>query len=199
VTLLVVLVSKFMDGAWITVVIVPGLVLVFLAVHAHYQEVGRQVASTEPLDTKDIEPPVVLLPVGGWSAITRKALRFAMKLSPQIYCLHVADSESTMDELEATWEQRVLDPAIQAGRLPPKLIVVFSPYRKLYSPLHQVIGDLQQAHPGRDIAVLVPELVPTRWWHYLLHNQTAAVIKAMLLFSGFRRVAVINVPWYLSE
>ena len=53
--------------------------------------------------------------------------------------------------------------------------------------------------PGRDVAVIVPELVATRWYHYLLHNQTAAVIKAYLLFSGFRRVVVINVPWYLSE
>jgi hypothetical protein len=59
--------------------------------------------------------------------------------------------------------------------------------------------DLQRAHANRDIAVIVPELVASRWYHYLLHNQTAAVIKAYLLFSGFRRVVVINVPWYLSS
>ena len=75
--------------------------------------------------------------------------------------------------------------------------MVYSPYRKLYAPLKQVISDLQRAYPNRDIAVIVPELVATRWYHYLLHNQTAAVIKAYLLFSGFRRVVVINVPWYL--
>jgi len=57
---------------------------------------------------------------------------------------------------------------------------------------------LQRAYPNRDVAVIVPELVSTRWYHYLLHNQTAAVIKAYLLFSGFRRVVVINVPWYLT-
>jgi hypothetical protein len=63
----------------------------------------------------------------------------------------------------------------------------------------QAVGDLQRAHPGRDIAVLVPELVVSRWYHYILHNQTAALIKAYLLFSGYRRVVVINVPWYLSS
>ncbi|MBY0232166.1 MAG: APC family permease [Gemmataceae bacterium] len=199
VTLVIVLVSKFFDGAWITALIVPGLVLLFLGVRAHYAAVGREVATTQPLDAAGLEPPVVLLPVGGWSAITRKALRFAMKLSPEIYCLHVADNERTMDELEGTWEQRVREPSLAAGREAPKLVVVYSPFRKLYGPLQQVIEDLQRSHPGRDVAVLVPELVPTRWWHFLLHNQTAAVIKAFLLFSGLRRVTVVNVPWYLSD
>jgi hypothetical protein len=81
----------------------------------------------------------------------------------------------------------------------PRLIVIFSPFRQLYGPLMQVVCDLQRAHPDRDIAVVVPELVPTRWYHYLLHNQTAAIIKAYLLFSGKRKVIVVNVPWYLAE
>ena len=55
------------------------------------------------------------------------------------------------------------------------------------------------AHPDRDIAVIIPELVQTRWYHVLVHNQTAAIIKAYLLFSGFRRVIVVNVPWYLND
>ena len=103
-----------------------------------------------------------------------------------------------MADLEDTWEQRVREPATAAGLVPPKLFVIYSPYRKLYAPLKQVVSDLQKAHPGRDLAVIVPEMVPTRWYHYLLHNQTATLIKAYLLFSGFRRVVVINVPWYLS-
>ena len=99
--------------------------------------------------------------------------------------------------LEDTWEERVQKPATAAGFPPPKLIVIYSPYRKMYAPLIQVVSDLQRAYPKRDLAVIVPELVATRWYHYLLHNQTAAIIKAYLLFSGFRRVVVINVPWYL--
>ena len=63
----------------------------------------------------------------------------------------------------------------------------------------QVLADLQRAHPHRDIAVIVPELVSTRWYHVLLHNQTASLIKAYLLLSGQRRVVVINVPWYLAD
>jgi amino acid transporter len=199
VALTIVAVSKFVDGAWVVILLIPCLVFLFLSVRSHYRYVGREVATAAPLDACGLEPLVVLLPIRGWSAITRKALRLAMKISPNIYALHVADDEDTMADLEDTWEQRVRDPATAAGVAPPKLIIIYSPYRKLFGPLKQVVTDLQKAHPNRDLAVMVPELVPTRWYHFLLHNQTASVIKAYLLFSGFRRVVVINVPWYLSE
>jgi amino acid transporter len=198
VTLAVVLVSKFAEGAWVMILLIPALLVLFLSVRGHYRRVAGEVATTAPLDCAALEPPLVLLPIRGWSAITRKALRFALKISPDVYALHVADDEHTMADLEDTWEQRVLEPAAKAGLPPPKLFVVYSPYRKLYGPLKQVVRDLQKAHPGRDLAVIVPELVRTRWYHYLLHNQTATLIKAYLLFSGFRRVVVVNVPWYLS-
>jgi amino acid transporter len=199
VTLAVVLVSKFAEGAWVMILLIPTLLALFIGVRAHYQTVAREVATAEPLDAKALQPPLVLLPIRGWSAITRKALRFALKISPDVYALHVADDEETMGELEDTWEHRVREPATAVGLPAPKLFVIYSPYRKLYAPLKQVVSDLQRAHPGRDLAAIVPELVRTRWYHYLLHNQTAAVIKAYLLFSGFRRVVVINVPWYLSR
>jgi amino acid transporter len=193
----IVLVSKFIDGGWVMTLLIPALLAVFVAVHAHYRAVGREVSTAEPLDTNNLEPPVALVPVRGWSAITRKALRIALKFSPTVYALHIADDEERMAQLEDTWEQLVCDPAAKAGCPAPKLIVVYSPYRKLYAPLKQVVTDLQRRHPARDLAVIVPELVPTRWYHYFLHNQTAAIIKAYLLFSGFRRVVVVNVPWYL--
>jgi amino acid transporter len=198
VTLAVVLISKFAEGAWVMVLLIPALLALFMGVRGHYQAVAREVATAAPLDAGALQPPLVLLPIRGWSAITRKALRFALKISPNVYALHVADDEDTMVELEDTWAQRAQDPAAAAGLPPPKLFVIYSPYRKIYGPLKQVVSDLQRAHPGRDLAVIVPELVRTRWYHYLLHNQTATVIKAYLLFSGFRRVFVINVPWYLS-
>ena len=98
------------------------------------------------------------------------------------------------DRLSRTDIDRVL-----AHTRAPRLIVIFSPFRQLYRPLLDVVSDLQRSHPGRDIAVIVPELVATKWYHYLLHNQTAAIIKAYLLFSGLRRVIVVSVPWYLAD
>jgi amino acid transporter len=199
VTLVVVLISKFVEGAWVTVLLIPVLLLVFLSVRAHYLSVGRQVRSDAPLDAAHLEPPVALLPIRGWSAITRKALRIALKLSPDVYALHIAGDEQAVLDLEDTWQQRVRQPSIESGVEPPRLIVIFSPFRRLYGPLIDVVNDLQRAHPARDIAVIVPELVATKWYHYLLHNQTASIIKAYLLFSGLRRVVVVSVPWYLND
>jgi amino acid transporter len=199
VALVIVAVSKFIDGAWVIFLLLPALLLLFASVRAHYRAVSREISAAGPLDATALQAPVVLLPIRGWSAVTRKALRFALQISPEVFALHVADDEKTMTDLEDTWEQRVREPAAAAGVPAPKLIIVYSPYRKLYGPLKEVVTDLQRCHPGRDVAVIVPELVTTRWYHLLLHNQTAAVIKAYLLFSGLRRVVVINVPWYLSK
>ncbi len=199
VTLIVVLVSKFTEGAWVTVLLIPVLLLLFVGVRSHYRTVAREVSSDAPLDASHLEPPIALLPIRGWSAITRKALRMAMKITPDVYALHIAGDEHAVLDLEDTWSQRVRQPAMAAGVEAPRLIVIFSPFRQLYGPLMQAVTDIQKAHPGRDVAVIVPELVSTRWYHYLLHNQTAAVIKAYLLFSGLRRVIVVNVPWYLTE
>jgi hypothetical protein len=174
------------------------LLVLFAGVRAHYRYVAREIATTAPLDVTDLEPPVVLLPIRGWSGITRKALRFGLRISHDVFALHIADDETSMSDLEDTWDERVCKPATAAGLASPKLLVVYSPYRKLYSPLKQAVTDLQHRYPGRVLAVIVPEMVSTRWYHYLLHNQTAAVIKAYLLFSGFSRVVVINVPWYLT-
>jgi hypothetical protein len=199
ITLVVVLISKFAEGAWVTVLLIPVLLAVFTSVRAHYLTVGREVRSDAPLDAAHLEPPIALLPIRGWSAITRKALRIALKLTPDVYALHIAGDEQAVLDLEDTWQQRVRQPAIEAGVAAPRLIVIFSPFRQLYRPLLDVVTDLQRSHPGRDIAVIVPELVATKWYHYILHNQTAAIIKAYLLFSGLRRVVVVSVPWYLAD
>jgi len=198
VTLVVVLVSKFGEGAWVMVLLIPGMLGLFTAVRAHYRIVAAEVASDLPIDAERLERPLVLVPIRGWSGITRKALRFALKVSPEVYALHIADDEGAMVALEDGWERNVREPSIRAGLTSPRLIVVYSPYYRLYGPLKQTLSDLQHAQPGRDIAVIVPELVGTRWYHYVLHNQTAALIKAYLLLSGYHRVVVINVPWYLN-
>jgi amino acid transporter len=199
VTLVIVLISKFVEGAWVMILLIPALLLLFQGVHAHYQKVAREVATDAPIDVEDLGPPVVLLPIRGWTAITRKALRFALELSPDIYALHIAADEKAMLALEDGWERLVRQPAKEAQLTPPKLIVIYSPYRRIYSPLKQVVADLQRAHPARDIAVIIPELIGTRWYHYVLHNQTGTVIEAYLRLSGLRRVVVMHVPWYLSN
>jgi amino acid transporter len=198
VALAVVLVSKFIDGAWITVVLIPGFLLVFYGVRRHYQAVAREVATREPLDTRDLKPPLALLLVRDWNTITRKALRFALKISPDVHALHIAADEAEAVEVREKWALHVVYPTQEAGVPTPRLVVVPSPYRQVYAPLMNFLADLQKEHPDRTLAVIIPEVVERRWYHFLMHNKTAAVLKAYLYFSGLRRVVVINVPWYLE-
>jgi amino acid transporter len=198
VTLVVVLVSKFIDGAWIMLVLVPLLLILFYAVHRHYNTVAREVACTETLNMKNIQPPLVVLLVGGWSTITRKALRFAIKISPEVWALHIAADEDEALTLREKWANYVVYPTQEAGVPTPRLVVVASPFRRIFAPLMDFIEQLERDYPDRSIAVIVPELVERRWYHFFMHNKTAAVIKGYLYFSGLRRVSVINVPWYLQ-
>ena len=78
-------------------------------------------------------------------------------------------------------------------------MTVASPYRHVFNPLIDYILEVKRAHPDRQIAVLIPELVARRWYHHLLHNKRAAMLKALLLVRGDEDIVVINVPWYLSE
>jgi amino acid transporter len=199
VALVVILVAKFTEGAWVTVLLVGGLMVSFAGVRRHYRNVARQLTTDEPLDPRNLQPPLVVMLVRGWSRVTRKALRVAMRMSPEVYALHVAADELRLQALEEEWAKFVIDPCREVGVAAPKLVVVTSPYRRLFAPLIEFLTELQKTHPGRPIAVVVPELVERRWYHYFLHNQTAAVIKGYLYFSGLERVAVVNVPWYLKE
>jgi amino acid transporter len=196
--LVVILVAKFADGAWVTVLLLLLLVVVFAGVRQHYRIVAKQLTTVEPLNVRDLQPPIVVVLVRGWSRITRKALRVAMRLSPDVYALHIAFDEFRLQDLEEEWEKYVTDPCRAASVPSPQLVVIPSPYRRLYQPLLEFLTSMQRTHSGRPIAVVVPELVERRWYHYFLHNNTAAIIKGYLYFSGLERVAVVNVPWYLK-
>lgn len=80
----------------------------------------------------------------------------------------------------------------------PRLVVIASPFRRLFHPLFDIIKTLEGEYPDRMIAVIIPELVGSHWYDYLLHNQRATALKAALLLRGDQRVVVVNVPWYLS-
>jgi len=89
-------------------------------------------------------------------------------------------------------------PAQELGIPAPSLTVIDSPYRLLYRPILDFVSKLEQKYPERFITVLIPEMVERHWYHYLLHNQRAAVLKTLLLVKGTQQISVVNVPWYLT-
>jgi amino acid transporter len=197
VTLGVVLIAKLSAGAWITLLLIPLLLVIFTRVQQHYAQVTRETACETPLDLTDLRKPIVVVPIKGWDRIARKGLRFALKLSPEVYAVHVC-IEGREEALRRQWAELVEQPAQAAGLPSPRLVVIPSPYRHLFSLLLTYITQLKDAHPNRQIAVIIPQLVEQHWYHDLLHNQDATILKALLLLRGDQRVVVINVPWYVT-
>ena len=196
--LAVILVAKFAEGAWMTVVLVPAILALFAGVKRHYRQVLRQIACLRPLDFSGLEPPIVVVPIETWNMLSAKALRFALRISHDVRAVHVGVSEAKRQALQEQWALDVEQPARRAGRQPPQLIVLPSPYRRFFLPLIDFVKQLEKDNPASEIAVIIPELVERRWYEAFLHNHRAEVMKARLLLEDIERVALVNIPWYLE-
>jgi len=196
ITLVVVLVAKFTDGAWITAILIPALIFLMIAVKRHYTGVDDKILIDRPMQIGTLTQPLVIVPLDRWSRISEKGLRFAMKLSDQVQAVHV-DAEECRDEVEAMWQRNVAAPIGEVNRVVPELVFLPSPFRFILMPLVDHILQVERDHPERQIAVLVPELVVKHWWQTPLHNQRSQVLKLLLLVRGNQRIMVINIPWYL--
>lgn len=194
-TTAVVLVTKFVEGAWITVLLIPAMILMMRGVRRHYTAVGHEINSADPVRTAGLREPILLLPIDRWSLVAEKALRYAWTLSKEIHVLHVAGAQT--EELRAIWPRVVEEPAEAAGLATPKLVVLESPYRFIVKPIVDYAMQLQAERSDRVITMLVPELVESHWYHYLLHNNRPEAIRALLLFNGNQRITVATIPYHL--
>jgi len=195
ISLCIILVTKFMYGAWVTALLVPFLIAIMLAVKRHYVRVKRETEDPTPLRLTGLEPPIVVIPMARWDKITEKAMRFGMLMSPVVKVVHVDSDDS--DALGCVWEEMVLKPIREHEMSEPELVTVKSTYRTILSPLMDYVLKLEDENPGRKIAVLLPELVVRHWWENLLHNQRVQLLKLLLLLKGNQRIVVVNIPWYL--
>ncbi len=199
ITLVIVLVAKFASGAWVTALLVPFLILVMMGVKKHYGRVQAEMAEPRPMKMTNLEQPVVVIPMARWDAITEKAMRFGLLLSKEIKVVHIHsdDLEAADSGLEDVWENMVAAPIREAGATMPELVTIPSTFRFIISPLMDYILKLEGSHPGRKIAVILPEMVVQHWWENALHNQRVQVLKLLLLLKGNQRIVVVNIPWYL--
>src|SRR5271163_1011576 len=138
ITLVVVLVAKFTEGAWITAILVPALIIIMSAVKRHYDRVAREIAVDCPMRVANLVEPLVIVPLDRWSRITEKGLRFALKISDQVQAVHV-DAEDCCDEMKQMWQQNVVAPLRASGKTVPELVLLSSPYRFVIMPLVEYI------------------------------------------------------------
>ena len=196
-TVMVVTFAKFAEGAWVTVLLIPTIMMVMTAIRRHYRRVEAEVANPAPLDLSHLRAPLVVVPILSWNKIAQKGLQFALTLSSEVQALHI-DCEKDSGNFRQTWDRDVEGPAKQAGLVAPRLVVLQSPYRFVITPILDYILELERSNPDRQLAVLIPELVERHWYHYFLHNQRAELLRALLLAKGNRRIILVNVPWYTN-
>jgi amino acid transporter len=195
----VVLVAKFVEGAWITLLFVPLTIVFFTLVRRHYHCVKLLTTCQVPVDAAGLsQHPIAVIAIDRWSNITRRGIEFAARLSPEVIALHVEPNEHS-ELLQDDWEQYVELPFRAAGKEPPVLHVLPSPYRFIIIPIVQFILDLSKRHPDRSIIVVIPELVEDKWYEYFLHNQRGRLLEWVLLVRGNERVFTVTAPWYVGE
>jgi amino acid transporter len=187
--LITVVVSKFTTGAWIPAIVIPAIVLLFLAIHRHYDDVGAVLTVPEGWRPHYGGKHTAVLLVGGVHRGTLEALAYAGSLRPdRMYAVHVAESEERADIVRQAWRD--------AGADIP-LDVRIDAYRDLQGPLMQFIDEVDGRHADDHVTVVIPEFTTRRWWETLLHNQSAWLLKARL--ARRPNTVTVSVPLVLSH
>jgi amino acid transporter len=187
VVLIIVAVTKTLEGAWIVLLLIPLIVMVFKQTYRHYAHVASE------LTLKGYHPQTrihntVLVPIGGLQRAVVDALRYAETLSDDVRAIYVDVNPAQTEQLRKEWVE-------WGGRV--TLIVLPSPFRSLMEPLLEYIEQAAAEKANDYVTVILPEFVPARWWQHLLHNQTSLLIKGALLFR--KNIVVTSVPFHLSK
>jgi hypothetical protein len=201
--LLVILLAKFEEGGWITVLVIPLVILLLRIIRRYYDRLDASVRDPEPLQVDGIGPPIVLVAVKDWNRLTEKALRLALGLSSDVVAIHLTqlsgpEAEAHDRALQERWRVKVEAALAGTGFAAPRLVVLQAEYRAIHEPVLTFASKLSSQAGGRRVAVLIPEVVKRRWYQHLLHAHHARHLRSQLLRHAGGRLTVINVPWHFE-
>ncbi len=182
--------TKFSEGAWIVILVIPMLIVFFRTVNSHYEEFGRAL-SMENWQAVWPLRHTVIVPISGIHRGVASALTYALSISDDVRAVYIAEHEHDGEQMQARWD---------GWDIGVPLVILKSPFRSVIAPLLQYIDQVDEeakdeAH-GALVTVVLPEIVPKKWWHALLHNNTALLIKGALLFRKGK--IVVSVPYHLD-
>jgi hypothetical protein len=188
VVLLIVAITKFTTGAWIPLVVIPAIVLLFKAIKRHYDAVAAGLSVSAEYKPRRMNHTIVVL-VGSLHRGTLEALAYAKSLAPNhLIAMTIVSEEDDQERIEKAWADRGLDIPLE---------IVHSPYRELTRPVLRFIDELDARYENDIVTVVIPEFVVTSWWGHLLHNQSALILKGRLLFR--KGTVVISVPYHVED
>ena len=187
--LLVIAITKFAKGAWVVIAVLPFIILLFVSIKRHYDRVRDVLAiPDEGMKVEAINHTVVVL-VGRVHRGVVKALSYARSLRPQhLVAVYVSYDEDDCEALEKQWKDLKFDVPLE---------IISSPYRELVEPVERYLQRLDDRWDNDTITVVIPEFVVGKWYEQLLHNQSAFMLKAKLLFR--EGTVVTSVPYHVDK
>ncbi|MGB2896401.1 MAG: APC family permease [Anaerolineales bacterium] len=186
---LIILITRFLTGAWIVIVLISIVSLMLLRIHSHYRQIAKSLSLEAYASPTRLHNPVVIIPIGGVHRGVLKALEFARSLSPDVTAVYVETSSEEGQKVREKWEQ---------WGDGVRLVTLESPYRSMAGPLIEYLTKIGKERQRDDvITVVLPQFIPAHWWENLLHGQSAWLIRLALLFrEGY---IVIDVPYHITE
>ncbi len=199
IVLVLIVVTKFVYGAWLVMLLIPILFFMFKAIHRHYTQVSDQLQIPPKLKVNEIvrDLPIngqrnrsIIVPISRINKVSLSTLDFARSLTDtnNVRALFISDEQEAIEAIEAEWQKYEIN---------VPLIVVENPYRSIVPPLMTYLDNIERTDPGDIIMVVLPEFVARHWWENLLHNQTALRLKSALLFRT--GVVVVDVPYHMKR
>jgi amino acid transporter len=188
IVLLVVIVSKFTEGAWIPVLLIPFIVMFFRAIHGHYQHVEQALAVPDNYRQPRATHTIVVL-VNRINKASLSALQYAKSLAPdRLVAVTVVSDAHEAEDIQNQWAEHHVDVPLE---------IKLSPYRDIAGPIVEFLDELDETYVNDIVTVILPEFVLTKWWQQLLHNQSALLLKGRLLFR--RNTVVVSVPYHIEH
>jgi len=179
--------TNFIKGAWIVLLLIPLLIMMFRAIHRHYARAAGELAAQTPLEPDQIEHTVIV-PVAAVNRVARQTLAYARSISPNVTAVFITDDDAEIEQMRESWKALGSD-------IP--MVIIESPYRSLVGPLLSYLDEIDRQRPDDTLTVVLPEFIARHWWEQILHNQTALRIKAALLFRP--GTVVTSVPYHLER
>ena len=203
--LVIIMVAKFVEGAWLTLLILPLTLVLLKLTRRYYRDLEHQVlvGSRRALDLGEHQAPAIVVPFERWDRMARRAVQTAIRLSPDVVALHLTDLEGPGAKAHDTrlreeWARFVQRPAAAAGLSHPQLRIAPSPYRSLLAPLFREMDAVRTRCPGRPMVVVLSELAGARWWEAFLHTRRTQRLRTQILRNGGPDVSVLVIPWQLQ-
>jgi len=188
IVMMVFAITKFVDGAWVVLILIPLLVVMFTSIHSHYRGIARRLSLENYAAMPRISRHRVILPISGVHRGTLAALRYATSLSEDVTAVNISMDPADTDKLKAKWDD---------WGEGVRLVILESPYRTLLEPLLEYIEEIaSQRQPNEIITIVVPQFIPKRTIHNLLHTNTAFWLRAALLFKP--GIVITDVPYQVD-